>query len=481
MVLVLLTKVIGTETCHRCQNIATVALVQASIMDRFRADRVAYAYMSCLESGPHRSFDDSIHLLMVAPMALLGTDQVRQALASAASEPCVLVVDDDADVLEAVVETFQQLGVRTIGALGLAQARRELVRGLINLVVLDLRLGHSDGLALLTPLSRLRSSPDLILLSGLDSGILRNAEESALALGLRVLGVLEKPFSRQGLFQLMLKWSQRVRARPEQAAEPGVMSERAFACALKSGAVVPYLQPQYRLRDGTLIGFEALARWHDLATGQVMSAAHFAHFLDQPRFRLPVFRAMLTGTLAALSEHDGSAGRLSVSINVPAALFGDDELLDILLEQSDRFAIDASRVVLELTESDYAPLDREQRLGMTRLRVHGFGLSLDDFGVGTASLERLTQLPLTEVKLDAQFLARAVLGESRALELVQLVAGLFASQGLVTVAEGVGNHAQWSLAREMHFDIGQGYYLGKPAPAAQAFAASSVLPFHATA
>lgn len=414
-------------------------------------------------------------------MAILETDSVKQALASAASEPHVLVVDDDADVLEAVVETFQQLGVRAIGAPGLAQARRELARGLVNLVVLDLRLRHLDGMALLPTLARLRSSPDLVLLSGLDSAILRDAEESALAHGLRVLGVLEKPLSRQGLFQLMLKWSQRVRARPEQAAEPGVISERAFACALKSGAVVPYLQPQYRLRDGALIGFEALARLHDGANGQAIPAARFAHFLDQPRFRMPVFRAMLSGTLASLAEHDGAAGRLAVSVNVPAALFGDDDLLDILLEQSDRFAIDPSRVVLELTETDYAPLDRKQRLGMTRVRVSGFGLSLDDFGAGTASLERLTQLPLTEVKLDAQFLARASLGESGALELVQMVAGMFESQGLTTVAEGVGNRAQWQLARETHFDIGQGYYLGKPAPAAQAFTASRVLPFHATA
>lgn len=410
-------------------------------------------------------------------MPTIDLDQVRHALGRAGDKPHVLVVDDEADVLEAVVETLEQLAVPVTGVEDIDQAQHHLASGRVNLVVLDLHLGASDGLALLLPLSRLRPKPGLILLSGLDSPILRNAEEAALGLGLCVLGVLEKPFSRHELFRLLLKRLEVLHARRDDASEAARVTEDEFSRALKSGNILPHLQPQYRLQDGSLLGFEALARWPDAATGNVIPAARFVHLLEKARFHLPVFRTMLTGTLAALHEHDGSAGHLSVSVNVPAALFGDEVLLEVLLQQCDRFGIAPARVVLELTESDYAPLDQQQRLGMTRLRVHGFGLSLDDFGVGTASLERLTQLPLTEVKLDAQFLARAADGESESLELVQMVSGLFASQGLLTVAEGVSDPATWQLACDMDFDIGQGYHLGTPMPPAEAFAVSKTLPF----
>jgi EAL domain-containing protein (putative c-di-GMP-specific phosphodiesterase class I) len=116
---------------------------------------------------------------------------------------------------------------------------------------------------------------------------------------------------------------------------------------------------------------------------------------------------------------------------------------------------------LEITESA-ATTDVGAALeNLTRLRMRGFGLSIDDYGTGYSSMQQLTRIPFTELKIDRTFVMNALTQESAKVILkssLQLARDL----NIVAVAEGVETHAQWDLLAELGCDLAQGYFIAKP-------------------
>jgi len=130
-----------------------------------------------------------------------------------------------------------------------------------------------------------------------------------------------------------------------------------------------------------------------------------------------------------------------LSVNVPASSFADEKFLGQLDDLMDRYGLDPSLLVLELTET---MLMRDVGSALTvlpLLRSRGFGLSLDDFGTGYSSLSYLKRLPVSELKIDRAFVVDAAQGGHDAAVATAIIA-LGRELGLQVVAEGVELEAQ---------------------------------------
>jgi EAL domain-containing protein (putative c-di-GMP-specific phosphodiesterase class I) len=150
-----------------------------------------------------------------------------------------------------------------------------------------------------------------------------------------------------------------------------------------------------------------------------------------------------------------------VAINLSAALLDDLSLPD----QIERVTLDAgvapSDVTLEVTES-VAIARRQLAMDvLTRLRLKGFRLALDDFGIGFSSLLELQHMPFTDLKIDKSFVAEAG-SDPSARAIVDAVSGLGRRLSLRIVAEGIETQAAWSLACAAGCDVGQGYLISRP-------------------
>jgi EAL domain-containing protein (putative c-di-GMP-specific phosphodiesterase class I) len=178
----------------------------------------------------------------------------------------------------------------------------------------------------------------------------------------------------------------------------------------------------------------------------------------------PLTRWVINETLGQLRAWDDRGIQLVASINLSAANLLDLGLADVVEELLNKWSIPASRVVLELTETTLISAGGHETLkGLSAL---GVGLSLDDFGMGYASLTYLRQLPLTELKLDRSFVGSMATNHDDAA-IVEPAVSLGHNQGLTVVAEGVENEATWDMLAACKCDVAQGYYLGRPMPAKQ--------------
>jgi EAL domain-containing protein (putative c-di-GMP-specific phosphodiesterase class I) len=175
---------------------------------------------------------------------------------------------------------------------------------------------------------------------------------------------------------------------------------------------------------------------------------------------------MLRQAIAACVRWRHDAIDASVSVNVSATslnriAFG-DELLRIVKDGG----IEPRHVILELTESAGAADNARLLESLSRLRMRGFGLSIDDFGTGHSSMERLAGVAFTELKIDQSFVRLALSHEpSRAM----LESGLDMARKLriTSVAEGIESRMEWDLVRSLGCDLAQGYFVQRPLDAAE--------------
>jgi EAL domain-containing protein (putative c-di-GMP-specific phosphodiesterase class I) len=136
--------------------------------------------------------------------------------------------------------------------------------------------------------------------------------------------------------------------------------------------------------------------------------------------------------------------------------------------------------MVEITETS-VPKDISTGMDIEmRLRVHGFQLSIDDFGTGFSSLERLRSSPFDELKIDLVFV-RDALRDPSAKSIVENSIQLGHSLEMKVVAEGVENAETLALLSELGCDIAQGYYISKPISMEDLCKWSSTRPLHRVA
>jgi diguanylate cyclase (GGDEF)-like protein len=230
--------------------------------------------------------------------------------------------------------------------------------------------------------------------------------------------------------------------------------------AIERREILVHFQPVVRLDDGQIEGFEVLARWPHPTRG-LLSAADFLPAAEEAGLTVELGRLVLQQALEAARRWPG---RLSIWLNLAAAELANERLVDTLAQALKGYAVDPSRLVLEVTESGVIQGSDGALVAMQRLRELGVSLTIDDFGTGYSSLSRLAEFPIESVKIPKPFVDRLV-GENVDEAFVDAILRLGDSLGLAAVAEGIEQPAQAERLRQMGCRYGQGYLFGRPAPA----------------
>ena len=242
-------------------------------------------------------------------------------------------------------------------------------------------------------------------------------------------------------------------ARPELALVEG------FERALINNRLHMVYQPKVRMRDGTLDRVEALVRWDDPEFGMV-APSRFVPLAEKHGLIEELTQWGLRTTLRQWLKWREEGIDTCIAFNISALSLEQLDFPDLVERMCRGLEVPTDRLVLELTESATQPLIKLMDT-LTRFRIKGIGLAIDDFGAGYSSLMQLRQLPFTEVKIDRFFVNDAVTSKDSRL-IVTAIVDLAHGLGLTVTAEGVETREQLQLLNEVGCDVAQGYLISHP-------------------
>lgn len=258
-------------------------------------------------------------------------------------------------------------------------------------------------------------------------------------------------------------WGQEVAYRPgmEAAARDNYRLGQALHEALRAGEIRIVLQPQVWLRDGSLKGFEALARWTD-RRGQEVSPATFIALAEASGHITALFTQVLRQSCHAWRVLEAlGLGHLRIAVNLSALQLTTPNLAQDIASQCAEHGVPPDAIELEVTESAVMLDPDGAAAQLTRLRQSGFEVALDDFGTGFSSLARLRSFDLDWVKIDRAFLSE--IGQRPDHEtLPDMIVTLSRQLGLKSLAEGVETEAQRLWLARSGCLAAQGLHIGAP-------------------
>lgn len=389
----------------------------------------------------------------------------------AGSDLRLLILDDDPLVGETVRMMAASIGVESTYCRTAGEFFGQISQREPSHILLDLVMPGVDGVEVIQRLGALRCQARLIIVSGVDSRVLDAAQRSAKQHRLSLAGALSKPFSRGALATLLEAEGTGPNLQLVAVAPKRIPSSSELAEALAKGEIGPVFQPKLRCSDGSLIGYEALARW--TREGIVISGPDtFVPLAERTGQAARLTEVMAERSLEWLGTNFAS-GSHTVAINVPAQCLSDDRSVQAIVSNCSRYGVTPDRVVLEVTESGAIDPESGALDVLTRARLLGMKLSIDDFGVGYSSLVQLARMPFSEIKIDRSFVAQ-LCNSSEAQAIIAAIIGMSNGLGMTTVAEGVEDLDTYTRLREMGCYAAQGYFIGRPMTASDAVAWSDV-------
>lgn len=240
----------------------------------------------------------------------------------------------------------------------------------------------------------------------------------------------------------------------------GLMAD--LASAFSEQQLEPYFQPKLQLSDNTISGAEVLARWNHPERGLVLPG-DFIELTLLAGQADELMTDMLVGSLLTLRQMP-TACNLALNLSaVNLRWAGLPEFVESSLREAD---IAPQRLIVELTESELIDESGVIHECLHALAEIGIGVSVDDFGTGYSSLAHLRSLPLTELKIDQQFVSGMMTNHHDHV-IVKTLIDLGHNLGLDVTAEGVDDEATKQALTEFGCDKAQGFMLGRPMPASQ--------------
>lgn len=238
-----------------------------------------------------------------------------------------------------------------------------------------------------------------------------------------------------------------------------------LASAIEDDALALHYQPVIDLRQGIVVGLEALVRWPHPDRGMLTAGAFVpdAEACGLIEHLDDWVLATACRQIAAWQDDVLIAPGFRVAVNISGYDFADHRLPDRVGTALADSGADPECLTVELTETfDLVDLVTTHRSFRT-LRQLGVNVSLDDFGTAYATFQRLRYLPFDEIKLDREVMASA--GTPVGMAFVNAAVDLGRSLGMRTIAEGIETSEQADQARELGCDLGQGYFWSPSVPA----------------
>ncbi len=328
----------------------------------------------------------------------------------------------------------------------------------VDIVISDLDMPGMDGMAFVRNLGESGISVSIILASALDRKLLASIQTMSEAYGINLLGVLEKPISAEKLLPLIA----RHRALPSGPQHPTgpVFSLEEILEGLRNDEFEPFYQPKIEMATRKVSGAESLARWRHPQHGLVAPYA-FIPTLEDKGMIDGLTDTMVRKAVAFRNTWAASAIGGSVSVNLSIKSLADVQTADRLISIVRSHQVDPRDVVMEVTESALTTEIGHMLENLARLRMKGFGLSIDDYGTGYSSMQQLVRIAFTELKIDQSFVTNAA-REDSARVILEASLGMAKKLNISSVAEGVETQADWDMLHQLDCSIVQGYFIARP-------------------
>jgi len=240
--------------------------------------------------------------------------------------------------------------------------------------------------------------------------------------------------------------------------------ESELARALERNEFEVFYQPKVNLEDDTVIGAEALIRWRHPYRG-LLSPAEFIHVVKASALSDRLAQWVMRSACQQARLWNKKGFDLSIAVNLAPSQIHSNDLVKTIDSALKETACPPSRLELEVTEDIL--IDDERAVAVFReIRNLGVRILLDDFGTGYASLSYLKKFPITGLKIDRSFVSQLRSDIDNAA-IVSSTIGLSTLLGLSVVAEGIEDRGTANLLAQMGCKQGQGYYFGRPMPAAE--------------
>ena len=376
----------------------------------------------------------------------------------------ILVVEDDDFQRKMVTNMLRSLGVHSIYEASNGQQAIGMIRGntekFVDIILCDLNMPEMDGLEFLRHLSQERHNVSIILISALGSKLLWSAARMAKMYGIKLLGVIEKPIGLIQMRNMFLKYEHSENKWLEAANIADSFMLKDILIGIKGDEFEPYFQPKIDLATDQLVGAEVLARWNHPRLG-VVGPYGFIPQLEQSKNIKGLTFMMLEKAAAALRHFHDRGHTFNLSVNISLASLDDTAFADKITQIVRNVGLDPHHIILEITETA-AMSDAAHALeNLTRLCMKGFTLSIDDYGTGYSTMQQLTRIAFSELKIDQSFVKD--ISDSEAMRIVVESSIEMAHKLQVkSVAEGVESKKDWNTLKSLGCDTAQGFLIAQP-------------------
>jgi EAL domain-containing protein (putative c-di-GMP-specific phosphodiesterase class I) len=223
-----------------------------------------------------------------------------------------------------------------------------------------------------------------------------------------------------------------------------------------------YYQPVVSLRDRVAGEVEALPRWPRNGNGEILAPPDFIEVAQEHHLLPSLERWAISAAFDQLTRWRRSTD-LDVSLNLSSDHVYETALPEEIRSASERTAVAASRLSLEISETALLEADDEMIDRLNELRGIGVGLTVDDYS-GAVPAERLRQLPTTALKISRRVVSGIPDGP-RQTEIAAAAISLAREMGIRVIANGIESPGQLAALRDMGCEFGQGFLFSIPMPA----------------
>ncbi len=366
-------------------------------------------------------------------------------------QPRLLIIDDEQDICELIADVAETRGFAVQAISDPAIVEKTLASFSPDCILMDLMMPGIDGVELLRTLGDAIRPCAIALMSGHDARVLNSAQRLGSAHGLNIVCTQEKPIAIEALRETLDKL---VASQTRSASK----KKDVAGDAVQAADIILHYQPIVEIATGRVRGMEALARWNHPQHG-LLSPDNFLAKLDSDGLNELAVAVMETAVrdVAAMQKHLP----IAVSINLTYGNLTDLAVPDKLDALCKKYGVAPERVNIEVTETEIMRDVRHITDVLTRLRLRGFGLAIDDFGIGYSSLRELQRLPFSIMKMDKSFVLD--LTDNRNSQVItHAIIDLGHNIGLKVVAEGIETVNTWNILKERGCDLGQGFLISKP-------------------
>ena len=408
------------------------------------------------------------------PISMTHKIETEETPSSSADQSLkILIVDDIEAIRSSILNYLLSFGVLRDNIVLCASGREAegfLMRNPFDLIILGL-MDKGHGLTLMRWLMEKDYMASLIIMSFLEQELidLNHQLTQIETHKLTILGTLNKPLCKTQLKLLIEKNASRqqiLQRLPSISHKDDIKNEalekilcNSIHTDISNSAFNMYYQPKVSTRTGLITGYEALARLSSMEYG-IVPPDLFIPILDGKNLM-----ALFTNLTIKLCVQDINKIKarlnkeINVAINIPIEVFCLNNFPDLFSELTK--TVPSENLTIEITESNKEHSHIDFILNASRVRMMRFGLSMDDFGTEHSNLERLLNIPFTELKIDKMYIQDLMVNPKKFI-LVTAITDMARKLGLKVVAEGIETDLVAQKLLDMHIHELQGYFYSKP-------------------